>query len=1026
MPPKPHLALAICLAGLTSACPGDDPGDDPGDVDAIARTVANPEEKSAVACALNVTADRTGLAGTTPAMAFDGTTSTSFRSSYESWQRLDIDYGCVGVLSGVRRYMSRNASTAGTRGAQGEGVAYSLDGVTWTSLSASTSTGWQGYVAYAPTAWHSVVYGWSAWLVPTAPVRARYIRFNWDGNTDALHDVQVQFAANHQPSDADLERGLRSALTQVGEASARPPRFRLVNGWPRSLAIDVAATGTDAVSRARWFLATYRGLYGLADPNQQLTPHRVLSRTLQHVRFTQRLDGRLVYGAELAVHLAGNRVVATTGAWLPYVPALPPARVTLGAAEARARTHLGMPSATLDGDTTQVYFNEGLSTGVAAPTQLAWRVVLRGIDPVTGRTGTWHVLVDAHSEAVLRAADQLTDKDFVIEDDVTGDDWFDEHGAIDYPGTAADAFLDGQKANTSLHTTWDFFANLGRQAWDGQDQEIPVLIHLEDVENAWYDSGEDQMFFGDDWVERDIFAHEYTHGVIAKTSNLLYQDQSGALNESYADVLGSLVDSDWIMPNIRSLSNPPSFSGPLNRPGIPSRPHPDHMSDFRPRAGAFDNGFVHINSGIPNKAGFLISDGGTHRGVTIAGIGRSKAARVIFETMIALPSTADFAAAATLAAANARGFANAGLHGFTMNDVCQVIRGYAAVGMGANDLDCDGFSDADDLDDDGDGVGDTVDNCPLTVNPLQTNTDGTDQGDACDADIDNDGRLNTADNCDFHANADQLDIDADNQGDVCDDDDDRDGVRDTVDNCPRLYNPDQGNLDGDAKGDRCDDEADGDGIGNSADNCPFVPNWVQFDSDGDGDGDDCDSCPFAADPTQLDIDRDLVGDVCDADIDADGLLNAADNCPRQPNPRQEDYDHDGLGLACDPSEQRIFEGGTNAELLRWSVEMDERPLVRIPIDPLGPCGGTCPPWLEPTFTLRVELRMEIDLPARIVDDRGLPVATAKPGLTKVMTFQPAMDLAGRRYFLELRRTADTVIGKRYTVDSNVRKFPNGL
>ncbi|MBP8809669.1 MAG: thrombospondin type 3 repeat-containing protein [Kofleriaceae bacterium] len=1025
-----NLALALYAVSVAASCQDPSPTELSDDPYVTALTVANPEEKAAVACRLKVSSDRAGQAGTTAAMAFDGSTATALRTGYDGWQRLELDYGCVGTLTGVRRYMSRAASTAGHRGAQGEGVAYSMDGVTWTSLTASTSTGWQGYVAYAATAWHSIGYGWSAWLVPSAPVRARYLRFNWDGNADDVNELQVQFAANAAPSDADLEAGLRGALSQLRETSTRPPRFRLSNGWPRSLEVDVPAVGADAVTRARWFLSTYRGLYGLADPDRQLTPHRVHTRNLQHVRFRQRHDGVPVYGAELAVHLFGSRVVATTGAWLPSVPALPPSRLTAAAAELRARIATGLTSAVVHGDTTLTYYNDGLFTGVAAPTHLAWRVVLRSHDPTTGIPSTWHVLIDAHHEQVLHAAEQHVAKDFTIEDAVSGDEWFDEDGPVDYPGRAADAHDDGLTANQGIHRAWDYyFAQFGRRSWDGQDQEIVATVHVPNYPNARYSSVDDDLAFGDRLARVDIIGHEYTHGVIAKTSDLLYRDQPGALNESFADVMACMIEPDWVITGSRSLSDPPSVPVPLFPPswGIPELPYPDHLDDFRDRdARGTDNGFVHVNSSIPNKAAYLISAGGTHHGISVVGIGRDKAQHVFYDTMIALPMSADFAAAATLSGVTARGFVAAGLHGFTMSDVCQVLRGYAAVGMGPNDTDCDGFSDDDDSDDDGDGLADGFDNCPLVVNPLQQNTDGTDQGDACDGDLDNDGVANGPDNCDYRANSNQADFDYDGQGDVCDDDDDRDGTRDAIDNCPRVYNATQADVDGDKVGDACDPDIDGDGRDNAADNCPAVVNPDQLDGDGDGVGRVCDICPTKWNPTQLDSDRDGLGDECDPDQDGDGISNVADNCRAQPNPGQEDYDRDGLGLACDLSEQRLFQGGTDSQLVRWTVVFDDRPMVRIPIDPLGPCGGTCPPWLAPTFTTRVELHLDSDRPVRVVDDVGRPVATAKPGLVKVMTFQPAMDHVGRRYYLELGRTPDTILGAPYAIDSNLRALPGGL
>ena len=86
--------------------------------------------------------------------------------------------------------MSRDGvDVAGARVLQGEGVAYSRDGVNWTELTGPTTTGWEGYVNYGARqhAWHTVNYGWSQWLRPHEPVLARYVRYNWDDDHDALH-----------------------------------------------------------------------------------------------------------------------------------------------------------------------------------------------------------------------------------------------------------------------------------------------------------------------------------------------------------------------------------------------------------------------------------------------------------------------------------------------------------------------------------------------------------------------------------------------------------------------------------------------------------------------------------------------------------------------------------------------------------------------------------------------------------------------------------------------------------------------
>lgn len=299
-----------------------------------------------------------------------------------------------------------------------------------------------------------------------------------------------------------------------------------------------------------------------------------------------------------------------------------------------------------------------------------------------------------------------------------------------------------------------------------------------------------------------------------------------------------------------------------------------------------------------------------------------------------------------------------------------------------NDFDGDGhidFSDrcpksANNGDKDKDGVCDHMDNCRFKYNPEQLDSDGDGIGDVCDndnddidadnltnqndpcpldaanSDIDKDGVCDYLDNCPLIYNPDQSDYDADGLGDPCDPlgndldkdgyydrDDlcpshviniDRDGdfVCDFFDNCPYIYNPGQSDLDGDGVGDLCDEnishegmtDVDGDGFPDLLDNCPDVANSDQLDQNMDGIGDACDSkyfdadedyvhniddnCPRIANPDQEDIDNDGIGDACESladDYDADGIRDRSDNCPRHYNPNQEDFDKDGIGDPCD-------------------------------------------------------------------------------------------------------------------------------
>ena len=212
-------------------------------------------------------------------------------------------------------------------------------------------------------------------------------------------------------------------------------------------------------------------------------------------------------------------------------------------------------------------------------------------------------------------------------------------------------------------------------------------------------------------------------------------------------------------------------------------------------------------------------------------------------------------------------------------------------------------------DSDGDTKLDNLDNCSLIPNPLQEDADFNGTGDVCE-DTDNDGVIDSLDNCITVKNPDQADVDDDGIGDVCDDSD-SDGIMDSIDNCRTTANADQADLDTDGIGDVCDDDKDGDTILNDIDNCPTTPNTDQADLDTDGIGDVCDddkdgdtvlndvdNCPAASNTDQADFDNDGIGDACD-DSDSDGILDSIDNCKTTANNDQVDLDSDGIGDVCD-------------------------------------------------------------------------------------------------------------------------------
>lgn len=194
-----------------------------------------------------------------------------------------------------------------------------------------------------------------------------------------------------------------------------------------------------------------------------------------------------------------------------------------------------------------------------------------------------------------------------------------------------DAAIDAAHDNAGL--VHEFYATiLGRDSLDGRGMQLKSVVHYGSAYNNAYWDGE-KMTYGDGdgkmfkplSMGLDVVGHEMTHGVIEHTAGLTYRNQSGALNESWGDVFGELIEqwaenragfgtvdaakaADWLIgedvftpgtdgDGLRSLRNPGT--------GYAGDPQPGHMKDYKKMTG--DNGGVHINSGIPNKAAYEVA-----------------------------------------------------------------------------------------------------------------------------------------------------------------------------------------------------------------------------------------------------------------------------------------------------------------------------------------------------------------------------------------------------------------------------------
>jgi Zn-dependent metalloprotease len=241
--------------------------------------------------------------------------------------------------------------------------------------------------------------------------------------------------------------------------------------------------------------------------------------------------------------------------------------------------------------------------------------------------------------------------------------------------------------------TYNFYLNVnGRDSIDNANMRLKSVVHYGGYAytNDWYYNAYwdgTKMVYGELLAVDDVTAHELTHGVTDHTSGLIYMYQSGAINESLSDVWGELVDLSyhddyvtnadtayrWLMGEditlpadaFRSMSNPPL------------KGDPDRMLSPLFYTGFSDEGGVHSNSGVNNKAAYLMTDGGTFNGKVITGLGINKVAAIYYQaqTMHLFPS------ANYLDLYYALNTSCEELYGSGSNDCAQVLKATQAVQM---------------------------------------------------------------------------------------------------------------------------------------------------------------------------------------------------------------------------------------------------------------------------------------------------------------------------------------------------------
>jgi Zn-dependent metalloprotease len=246
-------------------------------------------------------------------------------------------------------------------------------------------------------------------------------------------------------------------------------------------------------------------------------------------------------------------------------------------------------------------------------------------------------------------------------------------------------------AHWITQVSWDYFKNtFGRNGFDNAGNTMYVNAGVSGLNNAYFDGNNGLVIGyaanGNSYTALDVMGHEFTHAVTKYSSALIYEKESGALNESFSDIFGTVIESqitgslNWTLGEdantLRDMSNPQLFSQPSTYSGanwvstigcVPSNTN--------------DQCGVHTNSGVQNKWFYLLSTGGNFNGVTVQSIGLNSATAIAYKNLTQnLISTSDYAAARV-------GSINAAISifGVCSNEVKQVKNAWAAVGVGAPD-----------------------------------------------------------------------------------------------------------------------------------------------------------------------------------------------------------------------------------------------------------------------------------------------------------------------------------------------------
>ncbi|MBW4575911.1 MAG: M4 family metallopeptidase [Aphanothece sp. CMT-3BRIN-NPC111] len=410
----------------------------------------------------------------------------------------------------------------------------------------------------------------------------------------------------------------------------------------------------NAEERSRSFLRVYGPSFGIDNPQAQLALKKSFKAdgqdTLKHQQVYNNVP---VFSGELNVNLdeQGN-LLSISGKTAPglslstaaKVPASQARQTALRAVQKKYKLNPSDLNATTPELT--IYVPELIGPKTGQP-KLVWRVDVtpNTLDPIqqivlvdaqapNKVVITWNNLPNARTRQTYTTRNSQTLPGTLV--------------CGESNTTCSNGDTDAKNAHIYAGDTYDFYKNnFGRDSLNGAGSSLISTVHYgTNYKNAFWNGR--QMVYGDGLsVADDVVGHELTHGLTQYTSNLNYYYQAGAINESMSDLFGEFIDLTngkgndaatvrWQLGEdipvsvfggpIRDMKNPPL----LQQPDKMTSSYYDFDQNFE------DNGGVHTNSGINNKAVYLMTDGGSFNGKTITGIGITKVAKIYYKAQTSL------------------------------------------------------------------------------------------------------------------------------------------------------------------------------------------------------------------------------------------------------------------------------------------------------------------------------------------------------------------------------------------------------